>query len=163
MSVHEFVQCLLDGPGQVGRNNIVPVAAEPFFHGVHYELLFGNPHKLALFLQPIVLICADHHPKGATGLIRLLWNRFRFILWHKLVRTRAADWIQGARSPSGERKSPPVRPLFSLVSNIRQSSSPALTDSLLKRVELEFSKPVWLGRYLLESIKCLSELVTTSR
>jgi hypothetical protein len=145
MSVYEFVQCPLHGPGQVGRNNILTVAGEPFLHGVDNELLFGNSHKSALFPQPIVLGCADHHPKGATGLIRLLRNRFRVILWHGLDRSRASDWIHGARSPSRERKNPAVRPLCSLVSNFRQSSSPALTDSLSKRVELD-SKLVWLGR-----------------
>jgi hypothetical protein len=104
MTIHEFIERPLHGPGQVRGNNSLAVAAEPFFHGIHYELLFGNPQKLALFRQPIELGRTDHHPHGVTGLVRLLRNRFRVILSHRLDRTRAAGWIHGAR-----RVSSPVR------------------------------------------------------
>jgi hypothetical protein len=93
MTVHEFVQCSLHGLGQVGCNNSLTIAGDPFFHSVHYELLFRNSHELALFGQPIELDCADHHPQGATGLIRLLWKRCRIIIPHKLDRSRATGWI----------------------------------------------------------------------
>jgi hypothetical protein len=84
VTIDEFVQRGLHGPGQVGRNNSLTIAGDPFFHSVHYELLFGNPHELALSSQPIELDCADHHPEGTTGLIRLLGKRCRIIIPHKL-------------------------------------------------------------------------------
>jgi hypothetical protein len=84
MTVDEFVQCGLHGPGQIGCDNSLTIAGNPFLHSVHYELLFGNPHELALSSQPIELDCADHHPEGATGLIRLLGKRCRIIIPHKL-------------------------------------------------------------------------------
>jgi hypothetical protein len=102
MTIDEFVQCGLHGPGQVGCNNSLTITGDPFFHGVHYELLLGNPHELALSSQPIELDCADHHPEGATGLIRLLGKRCRIIIPHELD-SQQNHWMD---SPAPSRVSP---------------------------------------------------------
>ncbi|MBV9644661.1 MAG: hypothetical protein JO334_13930 [Verrucomicrobia bacterium] len=48
MSSHEFIQSPLYGWGWVPRKDRRVISAEPFFHSVRHELLFGYTKKFAL-------------------------------------------------------------------------------------------------------------------
>jgi hypothetical protein len=86
MSPNELVESGTDGRRNITRHCSHLISAKPFFHCVPYELLLRDAKKLALFRQPLELLCTQKHLNRVGETVWILRRLFLPILLHEIAR-----------------------------------------------------------------------------